>query len=111
MTQTGDANVHSPLVPGGSADLLTTLQVAQLKNDWMFTYGIDISDELKDIQQIFLYRCRTSQLDFFTPPSAAGSDQLYQALQEFEWYHMVDKWEFRQAFRDLANCRKILEVG
>lgn len=105
------AKVLSPLVASSLTHLLETFQAAKLIEDWQLSFNIDISDELDGIDEISLYRCEVSKLDFFAPTSAAGSDQLYQKLQNFEWFYMENKWEFEEAIKDLVDCKKILEVG
>jgi SAM-dependent methyltransferase len=105
------ASVPSPLVPTSITHLLDTFQVAKLIDDWQATFEIDISSELNGIEEISLYRCQASQLDFFVPASAAGSEQLYRDLRKFDWFYMPEKWEFEEAFKDLVGCKRILEVG
>ena len=105
------ANAPSPLVPTSTTHLLDTFQATKLIDDWQAILGIDISSELNGIEKISLYRCQVSQIDFFTPASAAGSDQLYRNLQKFDWFYMPEKWEFEEALKDLVGCEKILEVG
>jgi SAM-dependent methyltransferase len=101
----------SPLVPGSTGRLLRTFPTGKLINDWQATFGLDISDEIGDIETISLYRCQASGLDFFMPPEAAGSEKIYQGLQKFEWFYMASKWEFIQALKDLRGAKNILEVG
>ncbi|MFX0201331.1 MAG: class I SAM-dependent methyltransferase, partial [Candidatus Hodarchaeota archaeon] len=104
-------NDVSPLVPIATTRLIKTFQVARLIRDWQATFDIDISSELSSIEEIFLYHCEVSQLDFFRPVSAAGSDDLYRNLQKFDWFYMPEKWEFEESVKDLVGCKKILEVG
>lgn len=104
-------NTKSPLAPASPIHLVDRIQVANLIGTWQNLFGIDISSELKGISEISLYRCQASQLDFFAPLSAAGSERLYADLCRFDWYYMADKWEFEQAIRDISGCRRILEVG
>jgi len=103
--------IRSLLVPGVKSRLLDTFHAAKLIADWRDDFDIDISNELNGISKISLYRCETSHLDFFSPASAAGSDQLYRNLQKFDWFYMPEKWEFDQAIKDLEGSRRILEVG
>ena len=105
------ASAPSPLVAFSTSHLLETFQAAKLIEDWQTSFGIDISDELDGIEEISLYRCEASKLEFFTPSSAAGSDQLYQKLQKLDWFYMEGKWEFEEAIKDLVGCKKILEIG
>jgi SAM-dependent methyltransferase len=101
----------SPLVPGSTGRLIRTFPTGKLINDWQATFGLDISDEMRDIESIFLYRCQASGLDFFLPPEAAGSEKIYQGLQKYAWFYMASKWEFIQALKDLRGAHNILEVG
>jgi SAM-dependent methyltransferase len=41
----------------------------------------------------------------------AGSSRLYEQLQQYDWYYMNDKWEYRRAMQDLKGCGSVLEVG
>jgi SAM-dependent methyltransferase len=102
---------QSVLEPVSQADLIGRFSAAKLIADWKDTFDIDISSELYEIDEISLYRCKSSHLDFFMPLSASGSGQLYQDLQKFDWYYMQEKWEFREAIKDLKGSKKILEVG
>jgi 2-polyprenyl-3-methyl-5-hydroxy-6-metoxy-1,4-benzoquinol methylase len=102
--------VKSPLNPDSKLSLLETYPVETLINAWK-TYDIDINEELRGIENINLYHCETSCLDFFTPASAAGSSELYSQLQKFDWFYMPQKWEFEEAIKDLENCKSLLEVG
>lgn len=101
----------SPLVPTALVRLLNTIPVAKLIDDWKISLGLAIGDELAGIEEIFLYRCQASRIDFFWPPEAAGTVNFYENLRKFDWYYMSDKWEFAEALRDMANCPRILEVG
>jgi SAM-dependent methyltransferase len=104
-------NPESPLVPGAPVRLLSRIPASQLIADWKTSLGIDIAGLLGGISEVLLYRCQASQLDFFMPPQAAGSTELYEELRKFDWYYMADKWEFDQAVRDLRGSRRILEIG
>lgn len=103
--------VKSPLVPASKVSLLETVPADKLIKAWKTYYDIEVTEEFHGIENIFLYRCETSQLDFFTPSSVAGSDQLYHNLRRLDWFYMPEKWEFDEAIKDIAGCRSILEVG
>jgi SAM-dependent methyltransferase len=105
------SEILSPLVPSATAKLRSAFPVGKLIEDWQKTFEIDISNELIGIEEIALYRCEASGLDFFMPPEAAGSEMLYQKLQKFDWFYMQDKWEFTRAIEDLKYSQKVLEIG
>jgi SAM-dependent methyltransferase len=110
-TPVRENNPESPLVPGAPVRLLSRIPASRLITDWKNFLGIDIAGLLGGIPEILLYRCQASQVDFFLPPEAAGTPELYEELRKFDWYYMADKWEFDQALQDLKGSRRILEVG
>jgi SAM-dependent methyltransferase len=101
----------SPLVPTAPVRLLSKIRTAHLIDDWKKSLGVDIADLLEGIEEIFLYRCQESQVDFFMPAEAEGPPEFYEKLRKFDWYYMAEKWEFDQALQDLKGSRRILEVG
>ncbi len=107
----GTIDLRSPLNSSASTCLLDTFQAEEVIHQWKIAFDIDISNELNGVNKISLYQCEASHLDFFLPHSIAGSSQMYQDLQKYPWYYMGEKWEFRQALRDLSGSRRILEVG
>lgn len=105
------SDVKSPLSPHAEIRLLQSFRASELISDWKTCFDIDITGELKGIEEVNLYRCEESGLEFFLPLSVAGSAMLYKALQKFDWFYMPDKWEFEEAIKDLAGCTSLLEVG
>ncbi|MGI0480767.1 class I SAM-dependent methyltransferase [Geminocystis sp. CENA526] len=103
--------IKSPLTNSENVTLLKTLLSEQLISDWKKSFNIDISNELKNYDKIYLYQCNDSQLKFFIPFDIAGSDKLYEQLQKFYWYYMPRKWEHDMAIQDLLDSEQILEVG
>jgi len=103
--------LNSPLVHQSQTHLLRTFQTDKLIQLWRENLDTDISGELSGIKEIRLNHCEKSQLDFFTPFSAEGSEKLYHQMQKFDWFYMKDKWEFAEALKDLKACQTILEVG
>jgi SAM-dependent methyltransferase len=104
-------NVESLLVPFTKAFLIKRFPTGPIIDEWQALLDINISNEFDEVKELLLYRCEASQLEFFTPESIAGSEDLYANLRNFEWYYMADKWEFEQAIKDLEGCARILEVG
>ncbi|TVQ59879.1 MAG: class I SAM-dependent methyltransferase [Spirulina sp. DLM2.Bin59] len=103
--------INSPLSVNSNVNLIESVSVAKMIDQWQNNYNIDISSELKGISEIHLYECCESKLRFFVPFGLTGSGQFYQQLQQFNWYYRNDKWEYDAAWQDLQFCTKILEVG
>jgi len=101
----------SPLTGKRNVTLVETRSARQLIASWQAEYQIDISKELQGIPEIFKYRCNDTSLGFFTPQNAAGSEWLYEQLQQIPWYYQKDKWEYRVARNELRQCKAILEIG
>jgi 2-polyprenyl-3-methyl-5-hydroxy-6-metoxy-1,4-benzoquinol methylase len=101
----------SPLTKTDNVSLLKQVSADQLIRDWKRDLDIDISDELNGASEVSLYECNQTKLRFFTPVDTAGSGRLYAQLQKFDWYYMPHKWEYGVAFKDLMDCKNILEVG
>ncbi|BAQ66183.1 bifunctional 2-polyprenyl-6-hydroxyphenol methylase/3-demethylubiquinol 3-O-methyltransferase UbiG [Geminocystis sp. NIES-3709] len=103
--------IVSPLTNSENVTLLKTFPCNQLIQDWKKIFDIDITKELKNYPEIYLYQCNDSKLKFFMPFDIAGSDKLYEQLENFDWYYMLQKWEYDVAIEDLSGCFKVLEVG
>lgn len=101
----------SPLTGSNNVTLLRTIEAEQLIQNWQDSFQIDITDEINNYQNIYLYQCNETQLKFFAPFDIAASDNIYVKLQNFDWYYMPDKWEYTVALRDLSECHNIIEIG
>ncbi|NEQ79849.1 MAG: class I SAM-dependent methyltransferase [Moorea sp. SIO2I5] len=104
-------NIISPLTENNNVNLLKSIPTKQLIQDWKNCFEIDITEEVDEHENIYLYKCNETQLKFFTPYETVGSDKLYEHLQKFEWYYMPQKWEHKVALLDLSKCKDILEIG
>jgi SAM-dependent methyltransferase len=87
-----------------------TVPTQQIVRSWKQKFGIDIIDEFKGINELHLLQCGICGLAFFSPV-VTGSEQVYSALQQFDWYYLDSKWEFNRALRDLQSNSCILEIG
>lgn len=103
--------VVSPLTGSKDITLLKTIKSSQLISDWQRDFNIDITTELQGYGQIYLYQCNQTYLKFFLPSDIAGSGNLYEQLQKFDWFYMPEKWEHKIALRNFLKCKQILEIG
>ena len=91
--------------------VIDSIPVDTIRRLWRERLNLEIDDtEWTSIERVALYRCPACRLEFF-PPSLAGSDQLYERLQRFDWYYMPTKWEHGIAIDDIAHGARVLEVG
>lgn len=101
----------SPLTGGNDVTMLREIPVARLVDSWKRNFGIDVATQFRGHEAIQLYLCRKTGLRFFTPTDTAGDGELYGQLQKLDWYYLSEKWEYREALRDLKGCSRVLEVG
>ncbi|MBD2385334.1 class I SAM-dependent methyltransferase [Cylindrospermum sp. FACHB-282] len=103
--------VFSPINKSSDVTILTILKRSQIIEAWHQQFQIDITEEIGEQEEIYLYRCNQTNLMFFVPFDIAGSDKLYEQLEKYDWYYMPEKWEHNVALQDLENCQKVVEVG
>lgn len=104
--------IFSPLIPDSEqVTFLKSLPLAEIKSRWLSDFNINISEELFGIKSVDLYICDQTNLRFFVPSDASGSEKIYEQLENFDWYYMPVKWEHDVAINDLTGCRRILEIG
>jgi SAM-dependent methyltransferase len=108
---TSSTTTQSPLTGTSNVSIVETLDPTDLIDRWEAAFDIDISSDLAGLQEIRRYRCNDSYLEFYTPPEAAGGGGLYEALQQFDWYYMPNKWEHQIAAQDIREGDSVLEVG
>lgn len=104
-------NVRSPITGSDNVVEIERVSCQQLIEMWQRQLDIDIAPQFDDVDTIFLFKCLDSGLQFFSPPSIAGNGQLYEDLEQFDWYYMPHKWEHECALNDIRRQDKVLEVG
>lgn len=108
----GDASLPtSPLTGSNDVKLIEEFSVDDITRRWRRSYDIDVSGEFEGLDRFGLYRCRRSQLEFFSPGSIAGTAELYRQLQQFDWYYQANKWEYHVAGELLGAGERVLELG
>ena len=101
----------SVVTGSSSVTLKKRIDPSQLKKLWRDELDLDISAELEGVEDIALYECNDTGVQFFTPATVSGSEALYQQLEKFPWYYMPHKWEYDVAARDLTGASRVLEIG
>ena len=99
----------------GSGDVRTIDQFSfkDLRQLYFETCELDIStclDQPYDNALVYIYECQECGLEFY-PGCLRGNAKLYEALARFDYYYMVEKWEFGVALEDIKDSRTILEIG
>lgn len=96
-----------PLCLSDKTCLIEAISGDELARAWLRSYDIGTKFGAASIHYI---ACRRCGFKFFDPPSAGSSD-LYDTLQRFDWYYSNDKPEYGMAKRLLPDEGSILEVG
>jgi SAM-dependent methyltransferase len=100
-----------PLCGSSNLVLIDQISVPELVLSWKKAFQIDISSEVAGTRYVELFACRRCHLQFYAPPTVAGSSRLYSELQKYSWYYTPVKWEHEIALHDLKDCQEILEIG
>lgn len=104
-------SIFCPLSGEANVSLLETVKTKVLQKVYRRSYlKLDISSELKDVEEIGLYHCVQSDLKFFYP-ALMGSELLYEKLQKFDWYYQDEKYEFNYVQHRIKESDSVLEIG
>jgi len=88
-----------------------SITTVRLIMEWRKSYRVDVSDQLRGVDEIRLYSCSICHLKFYSPSTLVGSGEFYEKLSKFNWYYFEEKWEFEQALYDLRGIDQVLEIG
>ena len=103
--------ILSPITGRSNTTILKKIHKEYFIDLYKNTLNIDVSNYFNEIEDVFLVKCNESDLIFFYPPSIAGDSIFYEKLQKFDWYYMVDKWEFKEAAKYIQDADFLLEIG
>ncbi|MBL8327726.1 MAG: class I SAM-dependent methyltransferase [Rubrivivax sp.] len=96
-----------PLCRGRDIHLVEQIDGSAVSSAWIKSYGIRFESPLEDLAYL---HCRGCELRFFNP-AQSGGPQLYEQLQQHDWYYVDDKPEYAVAARWLPAHGEVLEVG
>jgi 2-polyprenyl-3-methyl-5-hydroxy-6-metoxy-1,4-benzoquinol methylase len=77
---------------------------------WKEEFDIDVSRHFNDTEELELWECADSKIQFFEP-AVIGDQEFYNQLQKNEWYYQEKKWEFYAGLSACTRGDKILEIG
>jgi len=103
--------MKSILDKNSEAICIKSIDPKEIVKKWKNNMGVDLDDEFKNLNCIEYFKCPTTGLSWYEPKEAAGSSNLYEQLEKFDWYYMQKKWEFTAALDLINQQSKILEVG
>jgi SAM-dependent methyltransferase len=109
MTQEGPNTISGPF---GAADKILEMPADHVAAMYRVKCGVDVRGHLGPRDTLHLYRCRTTDVEFWRPEDLAGSEEFYQALAA-NWpeYYRDWRWEYGVVSRYLDRKDRVLEVG
>ncbi len=107
-----EKQVICPITLSNNVELIKTFKVKKIINDYKYKLGIEVSDYFNNNNQIHLYKCRDTGLEFFHP-FVVGDGKFYSKLQKFDYYYMKTKVEYDWVLKYIlgSNIKNGLEIG
>lgn len=102
--------VFSPLTNNLNVVLRRTFSSQKLVNQYKEELGLDVSRFFQE-ENFFLYEDLDTGYKFFYPFYLMGDGNLYEILQNNEWYYMDWKWEHELVRKLISPKDKVLEIG
>jgi len=115
----GPASPPSPLT-GRRGEKVGVLPVTALKAAYLREHGFDVGPFLPALDELAIYRCPDTALEYFGPGKLAGSPAFYEALYadagapagyDSQIMYRQKKWEFDIAAGILGAAPEVLDVG
>jgi len=91
--------------------LVSSFDSVDLIQGYQHFFNVDISDCLKTVKEIKLYKCKVTGYEFFWPATISGNDNFYRSLQNIDWYYQPHRWEFGIVAKKVLPGANILDIG
>lgn len=101
----------SPVTGSGAVRLVKEIQTSYIVKLYRDELGMDVSRFFTGISAVQLYECSDTGYRFYFPMSVAGDAELYEKLQEIQWYYASGKEEHAIAAEFVSAGDDVLEVG
>ena len=105
-----NAKATSPITGSHEVELIHLIDLPTLILAYRTTFQIDISYLVAPLQEMALYKCKTSGYRFYYPHNVVGDSAFYHCLEANDWYYMPRKWEFNESINHVSGGA-ILEIG
>ncbi|MFM7177820.1 MAG: class I SAM-dependent methyltransferase [Bacteroidota bacterium] len=103
--------VTSPFDSTKTCDLVEHVKTEEIVRLYRDNFQTDVERFFKGIDQIAIYKCPLSQLEFFYPIGLDGDSRFYEELSKGAWYYQTERWENNQALSFIKPGDRVLEIG
>lgn len=106
-----NTNIISPLTKYPNTEIEDTISVDKIIESYK-KMGIDVKNNFKGLEEIYIIRCSESGYRFYYPDSIFADGSFYQILQKKDKnYYPDDKWEYNFSIPYIKPNQTVLEVG
>ncbi len=106
-----DSTIKSPVTGSSHVIIEEEIKSSIIINLYKTEYHLDVSDYFQEVESVKICKCLDTDYRFYYPLSLAGTDKLYEELQEIDGYYSSGKWEHQVAINLISADAVVLEVG
>lgn len=104
-------NVPSPVTKTGRTELVETIPVSMIVEEYQKLLGADVSEYFVGLDEIAIFKCLDTGFRFYYPSTIFADEKFYTFLQGKSFYYSSWLWEHQKAMEKIPSSGKILEVG
>ena len=101
----------SPIDNNSTITLIKKIPTYYIIDLYKSTLGIDVSSYFKEVPDVSVFECVSTEYRFFYPFTISGDRIFYEKLQKLDGYYIPDKWEFNTALKFIKPSDSVLDVG
>jgi SAM-dependent methyltransferase len=103
--------IISPLTGKENVEIERSICTRYIREKYFNELNINVDRFFKDIDEIYICKCKDTGYRFYYPFSIEADNELYKDLQNIDWYYSEWKWEHEIAKRLIKPSDKVLEIG
>lgn len=103
--------VVSPFDNQTEARIISKINTKEIITGYMKTYNMDVSNNFKNLEFVYICECPLSLLRFYYPFNLDGDGQFYKELSMNDWYYSEDRWEHKEIVEFIKPNSTVLEIG
>jgi len=105
------SSIKSPVTGSYNTKILKIYSSTHFIDLYKNSINFDVSRFFNGLDKVLYIKCLDTGYCFFYPSSIAGDGPFYDELQQFDWYYHKEKWEFKEALRQIDQNDIVLEIG